>query len=531
MHMWHTHAGLLFHYLPTCATCKRRPQLASTMLDRLLTDVVLYVLAFTDVYTILSLSQVNKFFYSITLAKQLWIPIVHDLVIRGLSDFPADQDLGELSVEALVEEVRRAVAGPRTWFPEPGADPTIYREVKLGYTAAEADSSRYARWLPGGRHILFQNGGQIGDIHATFLKCWATDSVPSREVWSTVCVGSLEAAAFDFRTGSKVILSLALHDRHGFASILLLEVNLATGVSSNLFQFGPTIAWPSRMRISGNYMAWQSSAGNSITVLINWLSGNFIAFESAEKRATFELFPGHILLAYPSSRASIACSLHLYPITSLDHLWRPVREFNFDDPNIRSSLKGVPSVVLNVPGNNLPDKVSLCTFSVEVTACPVHSETYDLVVVVQNSVHPSSSSSRLVSAWRRLRSRDSDLNDRPITWKKTMFRYHFGLSSGKDSSPPIPQPTLISILRHSTDCEFTLESSYAVCWNGHPRHLTRQQECHSGKLDVQRLREAGPSSIVGLSVPCLDVAKGVEVSNTGAIMVRSDSDIRVLYYL
>ncbi|KAJ7093594.1 hypothetical protein C8R44DRAFT_989974 [Mycena epipterygia] len=357
MHMGHTHAGLLFHYLPTCAS-KRRPQIASTMLDRLLTDVVLYVLAFTDVYTILSLTQVNKFFYSITLAKQLWIPIVHDLVMRGLSDFPADEDLGELSLETLVEEVRRA--------------------VKLGYTAAGADSSRYARWLPGGRHILFQNGERIGNIYTTLLECWATDSVPSREVWSTVCVGRLQAAAFDFRTGSKMILSLALHDMHGFASILLLEVNLATGVSSNLFQFGPTIAWPSRMRISGNYMAWQGSAGNSIIVLINWVSGDFIAFESAEKRATFELFPGHILLAYPSSRASIACSLHLYSITSLDHLWRPVREFNFDDPNIRSSLKGVPSVVLNVPGNNLPDKVSLCTFSVEVTGCPVHSETSSL---------------------------------------------------------------------------------------------------------------------------------------------------------
>jgi hypothetical protein len=204
--------------------------------------------------------------------------------------------------------------------------------------------------------------------------------------------------------------------------------------------------------------------------------------------------------------------------------------FNFEDHNIRSSLKGVPSVVLNVAGNNFPHKSCPCTFSVEVTGCPLHSETYDLVVVVQNSVHPSSSS-RLVSAWRRLRSRDSDTNDHPVTWKKTISRYHFGLPSGMDSSPPIPQPTLISILRHSSNCEFTLESSYAVCWNGHRRHRTRQQECHSGRLDVQRLHGAGPSSVVALSVPCLDVADGVEVSNTGAIMVRSDSSIRVLYYL
>ncbi|KAJ6489736.1 hypothetical protein C8R45DRAFT_991692 [Mycena sanguinolenta] len=528
------YATLHFH-LPTCAS-KGRPQLAVTMLDRLLTnvDVVLYIFAFTDVYTILSLSQVNKFFYSITLAKQLWIPIVRDLVMRGLSDFPADEDLGELSAETLVEEVRRAVAGPHTWLPGSHAAPTIYREAKLVYIDGAGNSSR-SRWLPGGRHILVQSGERIGNIYTTFVGFWEMDPIPRREVWSALCVGILEAVAFDFRTGSKVIASLALHDMHGFCSIVLLEADLTTGMSSTLFQLGPTIAWPSRMRISGDYMAWQGAAGDAIIVLINWASGDFIAFESTERRATFELFPGHVLLAYPSSRPSTGCSLHIYSITSLDHLWRPISAFLFEDSNIRSSLEGVPSVVLNVTGN-AGIQSSPCTFSVEVTQCPVHSETYDLVVVVQNSVRPSSAS-RLVSAWRRLRSRDNDTDERPIVWKKTISRYHFGLSSETDSSPPIPQPTLISILRHSIDCEFTLESRYAVCWNGHRRHRNgygqhrpRQQECHSGRLEIQRLHQAEPN-IVALSVPCLDVAQDVEVSNTGAIMVRSDSDIRVFYYL
>jgi hypothetical protein len=178
-----------------------------------------------------------------------------------------------------------------------------------------------------------------------------------------------------------------------------------------------------------------------------------------------------------------------------------------------------------------------------VIGCPVHSETYDLVVVVQNSVHQSSSS-RLVSAWRRLRSRDDATNDRPLIWKKTISRYHFGLSSGTDSSSLIPQPTLVSILRHSTNCPFALDNpywasplrnSYAVCWNGHRRHRDRYPdcypECHSGGVDIQRLHEAGTSCVVTLSVPDLDVADDVEVSNTGAIMIHSDSGIRLFYYL
>ncbi|KAJ7899424.1 hypothetical protein B0H13DRAFT_1883885 [Mycena leptocephala] len=421
-----------------------------------------------------------------------------DLVMRGLSDFPADEDLSALSVEALVEEVKRAVAGPRTWFPGSQSGPTIYREAKLGYATIENDGSRFARWLPGGRYILFQDSGQIQDTSITFLRCWEINAARSREVWVTMCVGTLEAATFDFRTGSKVIASLVLND--GDIHIVQARIQLDPPPGS------PTIIWPWRMRISGDYMAWQ---GNEIIVLMNWLSGEFIAFESKELKATFEL-------------------LHLYSMTSLGHLWRPATEFAFDN---RSSLKGVPFVVLNVAGNNITDKNSPCTISVEVTGCPVHGEMYDLVVVVQNPVRPSSSS-RLVSAWRRLRTRDTDTNDRPTICKKTISRYHFGLSSGTDPSPQISEPTLVSILRHSTNCPFTLDNpywasplsnSYAVCWNGHRRHRYGYPECHSGRVDVQRLHEVGTSSVVPLSVPDLDIAKSVKVSNTGAIMVRSDS--------
>jgi phospholipase/lecithinase/hemolysin len=50
-------------------------------------------------------------------------------------------------------------------------------------------------------------------------------------------------------------------------------------------------------------------------------------------------------------------------------------------------------------------------------------------------------------------------------------------------------------------------------------------------VDVQRLHEAGTSNVVPLFVPDLDIAKNVQVSNTGAIMVHSDSGVRVFYYL
>jgi hypothetical protein len=132
--------------------------------------------------------------------------------MRGLSDFPADEDLSAHSAEALVEEVKRAVAGPHTWFPQSQSGPTIYREVKLEYTVPGGDGSRSTRWLPGGRHILFEDSVRVGNIEMTWLRCWEIDAAQRREVWDITCAGTLQAAAFDFRTGSKLIVSLVLND-------------------------------------------------------------------------------------------------------------------------------------------------------------------------------------------------------------------------------------------------------------------------------------------------------------------------------
>jgi hypothetical protein len=124
-----------------------------------------------------------------------------------------------------VEEVKRAVAGPRTWFPRSQSGPTIYREAKLEYLTTGGDGFRSARWLPGGRHILFQKIGRVGNICATFLRCWAIDAAQPRVVWDTSYVGYLQAATFDFRTESKLIVSLALRER-----CVVVEMFYSTGI-------------------------------------------------------------------------------------------------------------------------------------------------------------------------------------------------------------------------------------------------------------------------------------------------------------
>ncbi|KAJ7240677.1 hypothetical protein C8J57DRAFT_97106 [Mycena rebaudengoi] len=221
------------------------------MLDGLITDLLLYIFAFTDVYTLLSLARVNKSFYFITLTKELWIPIVHDLCIRGLSDFPANMDLKALSTDALVEEVKRAVVGPHTWSPGREAAPDSSRgATRLAFTPGEA-AFRQAHWLPSGRHVLIEVADRIGNLYVTNVEFWEVN--PSRKLWTDLCMGIVEEVVFDFRQESKAVVSLMMASR-GVWYIIVLEVDLSTGISSKALELAPTPHWLTRMRISGDYL-------------------------------------------------------------------------------------------------------------------------------------------------------------------------------------------------------------------------------------------------------------------------------------
>jgi hypothetical protein len=95
---------------------------------------------------------VNKSFHEIASFKQLWLSIVRDLSRARVIDAPAEETLETLSTAELVEEVRRAVVGPRTWSPASSVPPTVHRQFSIPlkkYTVTHP-----AELLPGGTHIL-----------------------------------------------------------------------------------------------------------------------------------------------------------------------------------------------------------------------------------------------------------------------------------------------------------------------------------------------------------------------------------------
>jgi hypothetical protein len=147
---------------------------------------------------------VNKSFHEITSFKQLWLSIVRDLSRARVIDAPAEETLETLSTVELVEEVRRAVVGPRTWSPASSVPPTVHRQFSISlerYTVTHP-----AELLPGGTHILRfvsesfprSNGIELWEV-CTGKRVWE---------WGRVDYDVFHAAT-DFQAGtSKVRLAI-----------------------------------------------------------------------------------------------------------------------------------------------------------------------------------------------------------------------------------------------------------------------------------------------------------------------------------
>ncbi|KAJ7176255.1 hypothetical protein C8R43DRAFT_556297 [Mycena crocata] len=135
-------------------------------LDTLPPDVLLCIFAFVDVAALLSFSRVNRHFHGLASSRQLWLSLVRALTSRGLIDAPPDELLHTLSKDALIDEIKRVIVGPRTWSSN-WELPTIARQLSLplpsllgnsDHTTALHQRRSSVNLLPGGRHALLYTG-------------------------------------------------------------------------------------------------------------------------------------------------------------------------------------------------------------------------------------------------------------------------------------------------------------------------------------------------------------------------------------
>ncbi|KAJ7688913.1 hypothetical protein B0H14DRAFT_3051753 [Mycena olivaceomarginata] len=470
---------------------------------RLDADVLLHIFTVSDIHTILSLSQVNKYLWGISRTKQLWISVIRDLGSRQMLDRAVDEVLEETSTEALIAEAKRTVVGPHTWSKTSVSPPTISRQVIIPFDAQQRNP--YAEFLPGGRHILFYTWYSENDLQATVVVLW--DVHLARQIWRQACLGHVISMRFDFCAKYEVIICLLSHDTDDY-HISLLKVDISTGVSRDLIHLSVHAISPSsQLQISGDYVVWHSlvqlseTVRQSVVVLIKISIRKFIVLGTSDTKTTaVGLFPAHIIIAYPLSGISSAANLNLYAISSLGHLWCSLRKFSLDH---RSDLRGIPSFSFNAVGN---DGIRVDPYiKMFLSESPVHEATYELVVmVVDNLPNPPT------SLLGRIRNRLSKKHAPSDIWRKTVSRYNIRLPVATASPPNLPQPTLISVLRHTTFCPFADGPLYIV---------------------VYRLDKLGMGYPLMLPVDDMNIPLQVKISDRGAVMAYFESRVVVSYYL
>ncbi|KAJ7465991.1 hypothetical protein FB451DRAFT_1261544 [Mycena latifolia] len=476
-------------------------------LHSLNSDVLLLICTFLDVFTILSLSRVNKYLGVVVSSKQLWISIVRDLSSRYLIDPPAEEHLQRLSTAELMEQVKRGVVGPLTWSPASLIPPTLSREINISLETLQGEWSQI-EFLPEGRHILFyKDSGAFPDG----VECWEVRR--GRRVWGWSSPGyHVGHATFDFRGRSKAVVSIesyALGNR-----TIILEADFQTGESRVLLHL-PTAApsWPPETQLSGDFLTCICGIFTQPApfMLMNWRTAEFILFDPSNLKDV-KLFPNHIaLLCHDFSTPDY---VRIVNMASFGHLWRPLSEFTLD--HFMDHTK-IPYIAVDVPGIGEPRDRCPIT-KIHAAKTPLHDECYELLVEVTDR-----DTTPCPSLLRRIRNR---LINTPVPlrskWIITVARYRLPLPP---SSPVILQP-LTTLFRHPKHFRrFTIMHQYGFSWSI-PKN--GGSEC-----TVYQLSEAGIRHPRALPFPWgVDVLlPAPQISRTGAMMALMGHRVLVWYYL
>ncbi|KAJ7457496.1 hypothetical protein FB451DRAFT_1275038 [Mycena latifolia] len=461
-------------------------------------DLLLHICMLLDVFTIISITRVNKYLRAIVSAKQLWISVVRDLSERWLIDPPAEENLENLSTAELIQQVKHGVVGPLTWSSALPTPPAISREISISLETLQGESS-HVEFLPEGRHILFYKPTRE---FPDGVECWEVHS--GRRVWGWASPSRpVRHATFDFRQGgSEAVVSLESCVQNHFS---IVEADLKTGESHELLDL-PVCA--RRVKISDDFFVCRVHLHQwprpwpGYVLLVNWRMAELILFNSTNLQ-DFELFPGHIALTYCNSSTPV--HVRIYSTVSFDHLWRRLNEFTLDEPTDPPEISHIPINILSI---DMPSKPIMTLLFI--SESPVHNESYELVV-------KTTAFSRRPSLARRIRNRLTN-TPTPSRYTTNIFRCRLTV---RPLSPAVG-PQSKSFFRHQEFIGwFVIRHQYGLSWGV------------AGKPVVYELTDVGIRQPRTLPIP---VEAGVrpatlQLSRTGAMMVHLGVRIIVCYYL
>ncbi|KAJ7133328.1 hypothetical protein C8R44DRAFT_849458 [Mycena epipterygia] len=332
-------------------------------------DVLHDVLCLSDIYSVISISQTNKYLHDLASTPTIWIFLVEDLRNRGFIDRLSAADIRSMSTQSLVAIVRRLVIGPEAW--SPSARPKFFSKIlqKLASRGRAADPPpaqpytqillhapidfrlpcRDFKLLPGGKYILFcsKNAQDLTD-----LGCWrvADDSfvgtyhsgLPSPHICS------FEAEVLPGGERANIVMCVRTGTINTSFMLQVIKWDFTTGVtellsSTECIGFKVKVASQYRPKICSGITAARCYQSN-LYVIIDWHEQQYCKIlcspDHDESIPRMELIPGHLIFTWT---VGMTQKIQVIAIASLSGLWTPVVQQNMVDPVLLSTIPHVAS--------------------------------------------------------------------------------------------------------------------------------------------------------------------------------------------
>ncbi|KAJ6467553.1 hypothetical protein C8R47DRAFT_1152635 [Mycena vitilis] len=482
--------------------------------DTLDPDCLSCIFGLTDLYTILSLSRVNRYFREIASAKQLWLSLVYDLASRGLINHP-DQCWETFSAGELMAKIKRAVAGPQTWSPLSPAPPTVARQIKLTVTEPVESCPEL---LPGGRYVVVyikraeSRGVELLEVQKG-RRVWAWES-------PNCYVHEVKVA---FLNATEAVLALVIR----FDRLQILRVNLDTGDSQELLRLSLRGVVPSGIQISGDFILFRGHpftlmAGiANVVVLINWRTVKTIVIGQIFNMPTLLTGAGHIILSHSPFKTFYGddtCQLYLYSLASFNHLWKPHSESILQDLlHVPVAAPDIPyRQIINAPEADLCDSATNhVTLSIGDSA--LHDGTLELIL--QRAFAPCVFSQMGMGRHTTCAAPQDEI------CCTTIERYHIVLptpaigAKSEADHPRLPRIVLKSAISHPTRFKSTTvmgNARYGLTRDGGP------------DVVIHSLDEEGPNNARVLGRVG---GEPLSLSSSGAILASDGGHVVVSYYI
>ncbi|KAJ7110475.1 hypothetical protein C8R44DRAFT_800081, partial [Mycena epipterygia] len=342
-------------------------------------DVIQYSLCLSDISSVVSSSQTNKYLHELAFTPTIWIALVEDLRHLGFVDRLSAADIRAMSTQSLMAVVRRLVVGPKAWSPPPSPRPKSFSRIlnKLPNSRGRqvlvpspvepcahivlhpsihptVPLRRKFTVLRGGKYALFCDVDAEG---VQVLKCWRVvdDSLlgtyrsrlPSHSIYC------FEAEVLPGGECANIVLCILTGTVPQFPEPGFVEIvswNFATGVIELLSKIdctGGHFGHPSSPKICFGIAAARVSGDETMYAIIDWRAQQYCLIICPRWDCQTELIPGYFILSWTSGRTQ---EIRVFAMTSLSILWTPVAQHNMLNPVLPSNLPHVASHIVKVKG-------------------------------------------------------------------------------------------------------------------------------------------------------------------------------------